>query len=47
MQVPRIAFIGAGNMARALLGGLIASGADPTRNSASADPVDSRARLGA
>lgn len=37
MQVPRIAFIGAGNMARALLGGLIASGADRAQFSV-ADP---------
>lgn len=37
MQVPRIAFIGAGNMARALIGGLIASGADRSQFSV-ADP---------
>ena len=38
MQAPRIAFIGAGHMARGLIGGLLHSGADPARISA-ADPV--------
>ena len=30
MQLPRIAFIGAGNMGRALIGGLIRNGTDPS-----------------
>lgn len=39
-QQPAISFIGAGNMARAILGGLVANGYDPTRIWASA-PEDS------
>lgn len=38
MQVPPIAFIGAGNMARALIGGLIASGAQRSQITV-ADPL--------
>ncbi len=39
MQTQKIGFIGAGNMARSLVGGLISSGADPDRLFAT-DPVD-------
>ena len=31
MQLPQIAFIGAGNMGRALIGGLTRNGVDPAR----------------
>ena len=42
-----IAFIGGGNMARSLIGGLIADGYDPERLCVSDPDAEQRARLGA
>ena len=44
MQLPRIAFIGSGNMGRALIGGLIRNGADPAQLTV-ADPSQDQLQL--
>ena len=44
MQLPQIAFIGAGNMSRALLGGLTRNGVDPARLVV-ADPSEEQRQL--
>ena len=44
MQLPRIAFIGSGNMGRALIGGLIRNGADPAHLTV-ADPSEEQLQL--
>ncbi|WP_263261357.1 pyrroline-5-carboxylate reductase [Pseudomonas sp. RIT-PI-S] len=45
MSTPRIAFIGAGNMAASLIGGMRAQGVDASRLTASAPGADTRQRI--